>query len=190
MDPKWFRDHVAYTIAKFGMSMCTLGMSAEFARDGIAVNSLWPLTTIDTVAIRNLLGGEAVAAMSRSADIMADAAHAILVRPSRETTGNFFIDEEVLRAEGISDFSNIRRANGALRRRLLSARRGICPQSTKVETRRTLMGPGPGRRTDGPLSARRTGQGTHRSSGDRNPPVQWRVAIGLTWRWPPASREA
>ncbi len=91
---------MAYTIAKFGMSMCTLGMSAEFARDGIAVNSLWPLTTIDTVAIRNLLGGEAVAAMSRSADIMADAAHAILVRPSRETTGNFFIDEEVLRAEG------------------------------------------------------------------------------------------
>ena len=91
--------------AKFGMSMCTLGMSAEFAGQGIAVNSLWPLTTIDTAAIRNLLGGEAVAEMSRSADIMADAAHAILVRPAREATGNFFIDEEVLRAEGVTDFS-------------------------------------------------------------------------------------
>src|SRR5690606_23192547 len=93
------------TMAKYGMSMCTLGMSAEFATDGIAVNSLWPLTAIDTAAVRNLLGGEAVAAMSRSPAIMADAAHAILTRPARETTGNFFIDEEVLRAEGVSDFS-------------------------------------------------------------------------------------
>jgi citronellol/citronellal dehydrogenase len=115
MDPKWFRSHVAYTIAKFGMSMCTLGMSAEFAAEGIAVNSLWPLTTIDTAAIRNLLGGAAVAAMSRSADIMADAAHAILTRPSRETTGNFFIDEEVLYAEGVTDFSKYAPgANGPL----------------------------------------------------------------------------
>jgi citronellol/citronellal dehydrogenase len=114
MDPKWFRNHVAYTMAKFGMSMCTLGMSAEFADNGIAVNSLWPLTTIDTAAIRNLLGGEAVAAMSRSADIMADAAHAILMRPSRETTGNFFIDEEVLRAEGVTDFSKYARGKGRL----------------------------------------------------------------------------
>lgn len=105
MQAKWFKNHVAYTIAKFGMSMCTLGMSAEFARDGIAVNSLWPLTAIDTAAVRNLLGGETVASMSRSPQIMADAAHAILTRPSRETTGNFFIDEEVLRAEGVTDFS-------------------------------------------------------------------------------------
>jgi citronellol/citronellal dehydrogenase len=105
MKAKWFKNHVAYTMAKFGMSMCTLGMSAEFAKDGIAVNSLWPLTTIDTAAIRNLLGGESVAAMSRSAEIMADAAHAILNRPSREATGNFYIDEEVLRAEGVTDFS-------------------------------------------------------------------------------------
>ncbi len=105
MEAKWFKGHVAYTMAKFGMSMCTLGMSAEFARDGIAVNSLWPLTTIDTAAVRNLLGGPALAAMSRSPAIMADAAHAILTRPSRETTGNFFIDEEVLRAEGMTDFS-------------------------------------------------------------------------------------
>jgi len=105
MSAKWFKGHVAYTMAKFGMSMCTLGMSAEFAKDGIAVNSLWPLTAIDTAAVRNLLGGAAVAAMSRAPAIMADAAHAILTRPSRETTGNFFIDEEVLRAEGVSDFS-------------------------------------------------------------------------------------
>lgn len=105
MKAKWFKNHVAYTMAKFGMSMCTLGMSAEFARDGIAVNSLWPITAIDTAAVRNLLGGASVAAMSRSPEIMADAAHAILTRPSREATGNFYIDEEVLREEGVTDFS-------------------------------------------------------------------------------------
>jgi citronellol/citronellal dehydrogenase len=105
MDAKWFKGHVAYTMAKFGMSMCTLGMSAEFAKDGIAVNSLWPITAIDTAAIRNLLGGPTIAAMSRSPEILADAAHAILVRPSRECTGNFFIDEEVLREDGVTDFS-------------------------------------------------------------------------------------
>lgn len=105
MQPKWFGNHVAYTMAKYGMSICTLGMSAEFARDGIAVNSLWPLTAIDTAAVRNLLGGEAVSSMSRSPAIMADAAYAILNRPSRDCTGNFFIDEEVLKAEGVTDFS-------------------------------------------------------------------------------------
>jgi citronellol/citronellal dehydrogenase len=105
MAAKWFKNHVAYTMAKFGMSMCTLGMSAEFAKEGIAVNSLWPLTAIDTAAIRNLLGGPAVASMSRLPDIMADAAHAILTRPSRECTGNFFIDELVLREAGVTDFS-------------------------------------------------------------------------------------
>ncbi len=105
MAAKWFKNHVAYTMAKFGMSMCTLGMSAEFARDGIAVNSLWPLTAIDTAAVRNLLGGDSMAAISRLPDIMADAAHAIFSRPARETSGNFFIDEEVLKAEGVIDFS-------------------------------------------------------------------------------------
>ncbi|TGV76378.1 short chain dehydrogenase, partial [Mesorhizobium sp. M00.F.Ca.ET.149.01.1.1] len=105
MKAKWFKNHVAYTMAKFGMSMCTLGMSAEFAKDGIAVNSLWPISTIDTAAVRNLLGGATVAAMSRSPDIVADAAYAIFMRPSREATGNFYIDEEVLRAEGVTDFS-------------------------------------------------------------------------------------
>ncbi len=105
MAAKWFKNHVAYTMAKFGMSMCTLGMSAEFAKDGIAVNSLWPLTAIDTAAVRNMLGGEAVASMSRLPTIMADAAHAILTRPSRDCTANFFIDELVLREEGVTDFS-------------------------------------------------------------------------------------
>ncbi len=105
MDAKWFKNHVAYTMAKFGMSMCTLGMSAEFASAGIAVNSLWPLTAIDTAAVRNLLGGETVASMSRSPEIMADAFHAIVIKPSRETTGNFFIDELVLRDSGVTDFS-------------------------------------------------------------------------------------
>lgn len=105
MEARWFKNHVAYTMAKFGMSMCTLGMAEEFRKDGIAVNSLWPLTTIDTAAVRNLLGGEAMAKVSRSPDIMADAAHAILTRPARDTTGNFFIDELVLREAGVTDFS-------------------------------------------------------------------------------------
>jgi citronellol/citronellal dehydrogenase len=105
MSPKWFGGHVAYTMAKYGMSMCTLGMSAEFAKIGVAVNSLWPLTAIDTSAVRNLLGGEAVAKMSRTPEILADAAHAVLTRDSRASTGNFFIDELVLMEEGVEDFS-------------------------------------------------------------------------------------
>jgi citronellol/citronellal dehydrogenase len=105
MRAKWFAPHVAYSLAKYGMSLCTLGMAQEFRRDGIAVNSLWPLTTIDTAAIRNLLGGAPLAEASRSPEILADAAYAILTKPSRECTGNFFIDEELLRAEGVTDFS-------------------------------------------------------------------------------------
>ena len=105
IDPKWFKNHVAYTMAKMGMSMCTLGMAAEFAEAGIAVNSLWPLTTIDTAAVRNLLGGEAMAERSRTPQIMADAAHAVVTKPSRECTGNFFIDELMLRDEGVTDFA-------------------------------------------------------------------------------------
>lgn len=105
MSPKWFGPHVAYTMAKFGMSMCTLGMAEEFRSDGVAVNSLWPLTTIDTAAVRNVLGGEGMARTSRTPEIMADAAHVILTRSARECTGNFFVDEEVLRAAGVADFS-------------------------------------------------------------------------------------
>ncbi|WP_163267944.1 SDR family oxidoreductase [Chelativorans alearense] len=105
MKAKWFRNHVAYSMAKFGMSMCTLGMSAEFAAEGIAVNALWPLTAIDTAAVRNVLGGEAMAKVCRTPEIVADAAHAILSRPARACTGNFFIDELVLREEGVTDFA-------------------------------------------------------------------------------------
>ncbi|GJG86698.1 short chain dehydrogenase [Gemmatimonadetes bacterium T265] len=103
--PRWFAGHVAYSIAKYGMSLCTLGMAEEFRGEGIAVNSLWPLTAIDTAAVRNVLGGDRMARMSRSPEIVADAAHAILARPARECTGNFFIDEEVLREEGVTDFA-------------------------------------------------------------------------------------
>ena len=105
LQPKWFAPHVAYSIAKYGMSLCVLGMAEEFRKDGIAVNALWPLTTIDTAAVRNLLGGTGMAQSSRTPEIIADAAYAILCRPSRECTGNFFIDEEVLRDEGITDFA-------------------------------------------------------------------------------------
>ena len=105
MQAKWFAPHVAYTSAKFGMSLCTLGMAEEFRSDGIAFNSLWPLTTIDTAAVRNLLGGESLARVSRTPEIIADAAYRILTKPSRECTGNFFVDEVFLRNEGVTDFS-------------------------------------------------------------------------------------
>ena len=111
MNPKWFRDHVAYTMAKYGMSMCTLGMSAEFASQGIAVNSLWPRTTIATAAVE-VFFPQALAG-SRKPGIMAEAAHAIVVRDSRSTTGNFFIDEEVLRSQGVDDFGKYAVAPGA-----------------------------------------------------------------------------
>ena len=102
--PKWFKNHTAYTISKYGMSFCTLGMAAEFAPHGVAVNALWPRTVIATAAI-NMLGGLVKPEYCRTPSIMADAAHAVLTRDSRQATGNFYIDEEVLRAEGIGDFA-------------------------------------------------------------------------------------
>ncbi len=105
MQSRWFSGRVAYTMAKFGMSMCTLGMAEELRAEGIAVNSLWPLTTIDTAAVRNLLGGEGAARLARKPEIVADAAIEIVQRPARTCTGNFFIDEEVLREAGVRDFS-------------------------------------------------------------------------------------
>jgi len=105
LDPKWYAPHLAYTMSKMAMSMVTLGLAAEFASQGIAVNSLWPLTSVDTAAVRNVLGGDGMAATSRTTDIVADAAHAILTRPAGEATGNFYIDEEVLREEGTTDFT-------------------------------------------------------------------------------------
>lgn len=103
MKGKWFAPHTAYTISKYGMSLCTLGMAEELRADGIAVNSLWPATTIATAAVEFNFPPEILAA-SRHPAIMADAAHAILTGTSRETTGNFFLDEEVLRAAGMTDF--------------------------------------------------------------------------------------
>jgi citronellol/citronellal dehydrogenase len=105
MEARWFSGHVAYSIAKFGMSMCTLGMAEEFRADGIAFNSLWPRTVIATAAVQNVVGGDAVMQRSRRPEIMADAAHAIFCRPAGQTTGNFFVDEDVLREDGVSDFS-------------------------------------------------------------------------------------
>ena len=103
MDAKWFKNNLAYTIAKYGMSMCVLGMAEEFKKEGIAVNALWPRTPINTAAVRNLLGGRTAVKHSRKPEIVADAAYIILTRPSRECTGNFFIDDEVLIANGITD---------------------------------------------------------------------------------------
>jgi len=105
LDPKWYANHLGYTIAKFSMSMTTLGWARELADDGIAVNSLWPRTIIATAAVRNLLGGEAALQRSRKPEIYADAAYAILKRPSRSCTGNFYLVEDVLAEEGVTDFS-------------------------------------------------------------------------------------
>ena len=104
MKAKWFAPHAAYTAAKFGMSLCTLAWAEEFRGDGIAANSLWPRTTIATAAVR-MLGGDALLARSRTPEIMADAAWAILTRSSREFTGNFCIDDLVLWESGVRDFS-------------------------------------------------------------------------------------
>jgi citronellol/citronellal dehydrogenase len=105
MKEKWFAPHVAYSMAKFGMSMCVLGMAGEFREHGIAVNALWPRTTIATAAVQ-LLGGDELMLHSRKPEIMADAAYVILSKPSREFTGNFCIDDSVIEGEGITDLSN------------------------------------------------------------------------------------
>jgi citronellol/citronellal dehydrogenase len=104
MDAKWFGSHVAYTMAKYGMSMCVLGMAEEFRDRGVAVNALWPRTAIATAAIA-MIGGEPMMRHSRKPEILADAAHWILTRPSREVTGNFFVDDEVLARAGVTDLS-------------------------------------------------------------------------------------
>ncbi len=101
MKAHWFKNHVAYTMAKYGMSMCVLGMSSEFKKDGIAVNALWPRTAIDTAALQMIPGVDIT--LCRKPEILADAAYVILNRPSGECTGNFFVDDEVLASEGITD---------------------------------------------------------------------------------------
>jgi len=104
MNPKWFKNHVAYTMAKYGMSMCVLGMSEEFRKAGIAFNALWPRTVIATAAL-NVLNGRFKPEHCRTEEIMADAAHAIFRQNARQCTGRFFLDEDVLRGTGVTDFS-------------------------------------------------------------------------------------
>jgi citronellol/citronellal dehydrogenase len=112
MDAKWFKNHVAYTMAKYGMSMCVLGMAEEFREQGVAVNALWPRTAIATAATQ-MLGGAQMIAVCRKPDIMSDAAYAILTKDSRICTGNFFIDEDLLRSEGETDFDKYSVTPGA-----------------------------------------------------------------------------
>ncbi|MES2430409.1 MAG: NAD(P)-dependent oxidoreductase [Bacteroidota bacterium] len=104
LDKKWLGNHLAYTISKYDMSLIAMGLAAELRKHGIAANTLWPKTTIATAAVQNLLGGDALIKMSRTVDIVADAAFIILSRQSLDCTGNNFIDEEVLRSEGVTDF--------------------------------------------------------------------------------------
>ena len=108
MKAKWFARHVAYSIAKYGMSLCVLGMAEELRPQGIAVNALWPRTTIATAAVNNLLGGDRLMRASRTPEILADAAHLIFTKPSRDFSGNFCIDDTLLAANGVTDFDKYR----------------------------------------------------------------------------------
>lgn len=108
MSTHWFAPHVGYSIAKYGMSLCVLGFAGEFKKYGIAVNALWPRTTIATAAVGNLLGGETMIQASRKPDILADAAHAMLLKDSKSFTGNFLIDDSFLAAEGVTEFDKYR----------------------------------------------------------------------------------
>jgi citronellol/citronellal dehydrogenase len=108
MNPRWFAGHTAYTMAKFGMSMCVLGMAAEFKPDGVAFNALWPRTGIATAAIQFALAGEQGLRQCRKPEIMADAAYRVFNKPAREFSGNFLIDDSFLYAEGERDFDQYR----------------------------------------------------------------------------------
>ncbi len=105
IEPRWLGPHIAYTVAKYGMTMCALGFAAEFGSEGIASNALWPRTLVATAAVQNLLGGDAAMARARSPEIYADAAHAVVTRPSREYTGQALLCEDVLLASGVTDLS-------------------------------------------------------------------------------------
>jgi citronellol/citronellal dehydrogenase len=112
MQEKWFAPHLAYTMAKFGMSLCVLGLAGELRPKGIAVNALWPRTTIATAAVRNLLGGEALVQASRTPEILADAAWHVFAKPARDFTGRFLIDDTFLAEEGVTEFSRYRVTQG------------------------------------------------------------------------------
>ena len=108
LEPRWFAPHLAYTMAKYGMSLCVLGLAEELRPDGIAVNALWPRTTIATAAIANIIGGPAMMRASRKPDIMADAAHRVFTTPARDLTGQFLIDDTFLASRGVTDFDPYR----------------------------------------------------------------------------------
>ncbi|WP_128560989.1 SDR family oxidoreductase [Methylobacterium crusticola] len=112
MQERWFAPHLAYSMAKFGMSLCVLGLAGELRGRGIAVNALWPRTTIATAAVRNLLGGDALMRASRTPEILADAAHRIFLKPARDFTGRFLIDDTFLAKEGVTEFSSYRVTQG------------------------------------------------------------------------------
>jgi citronellol/citronellal dehydrogenase len=113
LEPRWLGPHMAYTIAKYGMTLCALGFAAEFADAGIASNALWPRTLIATAAVQNLLGGDEAMAASRKPQLYADAAYAVITRPSRECSGNAFLCEDVLAQEGVTDFDRYAYVPGA-----------------------------------------------------------------------------
>ena len=113
LEPRWLGPHIGYTIAKYGMSLCALGLAAEFRDAGVASNSLWPRTLIATAAVQNLLGGEEAMARSRRPELYADAAYAIVTRPSRECTGNMYLCEDVLAEEGVTDLEQYAYVPGA-----------------------------------------------------------------------------
>ncbi|HQF31803.1 MAG TPA: NAD(P)-dependent oxidoreductase [Hyphomicrobiales bacterium] len=108
MSERWFAPHTAYSIAKYGMSLCVLGLAGELRARGIAVNALWPRTTIATAAVKNLLGGDMLMQASRTPEIIADAAHLVFLKPSRQFTGNFLIDDTFLAENGVTDFDGYR----------------------------------------------------------------------------------
>ena len=113
LEPKWLGPHLGYTLAKYGMSLCALGWAAELREDAIASNTLWPRTLIATAAVQNLLGGDQAMARSRKPELYADAAHAVITRPSRECTGNTYLCEDVLVEEGVTDLSPYAYVEGA-----------------------------------------------------------------------------
>jgi citronellol/citronellal dehydrogenase len=113
LEPRWLGPHIGYTIAKYGMSLCALGFAAEFREDGIASNALWPRTIIATAAVQNLLGGDAAMARSRKPELYADAAYAVITRPSRECTGNTYLCEDVLAEDGVTDLDQYAYVAGA-----------------------------------------------------------------------------
>jgi citronellol/citronellal dehydrogenase len=113
LEPRWLGPHIGYTLAKYGMSLCALGFAEEFREAGIASNALWPKTLIATAAVQNLLGGEAAMARSRKPELYADAAYAVVTRPSRECTGNLYLCEDVLAEEGVTDLERYSYVEGA-----------------------------------------------------------------------------